>query len=1019
MKKQIWYLVCICLLAGSAAFAVDCSKIEESNDPAQPSKFAPVKVDGETVLDFEVWSSTLNADSGDAATNEIRRPAILINEHGRVMEQLDGVIRDKREYQEKYSEGEAILTDSGGNYVNVSPIKNTDGTYNTKLVLGANGEPLLNVKFGTVVGRTGAAVTGTERENRIKEEDKKFRKGSIGIFVPSLEPPPVIRKGRDLFDTYAKIFKNVGNNSSEYPYIVKVTGKNADTPADMEIGAFYALKDVKYTWTFEKGDDDDDADARCNKEGTSGAAVWTPFLSQTKLTETAIDFIPKYAKDEAQPSELEGVENKAYVNRHLTAFDSGIGSMENPSQSKFLQMVMMSLSYKYVKVTVEAETGAGYPSGRQNADPSLSPIDVTSTVKVTTDFAATGEGAVAWKDATVLRDLPAIYKANLPDGAPMWTLGGDATNTFKKGSAYHLLYVEDYKEPDAAPVDYEPGEEKFFSAVVGGTIQQDIVVKYENPNENLDPQAQEQTAKLKYYIGNNEIYKVDNPFYQLTDANESVRSKPFLNFVYLKGNSNFGPYVGPVTSGVVDFMKSYYTTKHQYWMNKEASLAEKYVDEKLANGYPSTSIPSWHRGVVFYAWGTDGGERSVTRIESLNDAWRSKDITKAPAFNDIKTKLSGINTAAGKAAYADLLALEAVFADPVGKGVTPAQLYTRSYNDFFRFSFLGYDPDKGSFCYGPMKLEKDVQPQVFNEKIIDKEGVPIVSGEMTIHKERVLMPACYCSESQDQCDTDLFTTSQSVQVVVANCCGAVTTVTPGVESTRQGMDIKDTSAGSLPMPTLSMTDGKQEADILVPANYELANNEALLVKDDSGTQAYTPHTYNDQFDLTGKEFFIDRNNNGIADPEEAIKFSDNENAGPGDMVVNEDERVEIRTGGYDNIDGTVAPFQGIGKIQFQILNDKNQKEVLEFIDPKTGKMTQAEELKHETVTYDFANLLQFDPKVQVFHIFRNPGTYKGVYTVWEATKDETKRKSRTLTFNIKVLDIKQQNRNLENRTIRQ
>jgi hypothetical protein len=365
----------------------------------------------------------------------------------------------------------------------------------------------------------------------------------------------------------------------------------------------------------------------------------------------------------------------------------------------------------------------------------------------------------------------------------------------------------------------------------------------------------------------------------------------------------------------------------------------------------------------------------------------------------------------------------------------PATFRDINRRDWLRFAKAGYDSSLGSFCVGPQELEK-WNPKVLVEVPFekkdpakpDKAGIMLLRQTWTIPQEKLIMPQCYCNSALDTTKTDLFTSRQVMQVVVADCCGVMTTVNPSTENTREGMVISDTDSATTlrtkPVPEVTIGNGQNEQTVGVPNYFDLNAADQLTVTNKGTANPnvipgnYKAGEYKGDFDLTAADFKLESSPEPLAffDP---IKTPD--------MVIHEDERVEIKTGGYDNVDG-MTNFKGLGKTQLKILNDKNEAEILEYTDETGAKKTTDAANPWIQRVMTQADPFKFDPAIRVFHVFRNPGVYKATYQVTEslyrvnkdgAVEANPDAKSSELTFNITVLDVKSKNRTIENQEKRQ
>lgn len=1001
---RILGLVLALTFCGAVGYAADCASVDTTK--RFDAFFNEKGADGKPIMELMgVISASVDPGEGEILTSEIRRPD--------QMGQTTG-------------------------------IKELEGTTQ---------EAQLDAAKKTAAEQAAAEAEGKKIPNNPRM--------SVGIWIPFIEPPPVARlKNNQLDGTKAKIF--LAKPTSDFKYVVKAL---VDVPAyGITKDKFYVFKDVKYTWKFEKTAID--TGDKSNADGTSGVEPWTPFLGFNKVVEEAKDFLPKFGADQ-NPSLSEP---KCYANHHTTAYDTGISSVQSTSESNMLQAVMMTLSYKMAEVEGTA-TGNGYPEG----DSATSDSSAGGGISINGEFEiATGKLPTtgSFTEKILKNTVPPAFKdvkePAVKDGPAPKLIWPDVMG---EGTAYKLMYVEDYKEPDTPPVPYTGGDsagQHFYKAVAGGTIDRDVQITYAMANANLNnAKSDEAGAKLKYYIGNGDIYRVENPFF----GNNSYASydKPYLNFFFMAGNEKFGPYTCPVPRPKI---LEWYTKRHPYWKDQPGDKTIAFVNEKLRNAFPSDSLPRWQMGLVFYLLNTDGGgANSIPLTKELNLSWMAGTLATNTYFNEyynIVKEVAGNNPAAAEAlkcldALKDFIvnpqaSLPEKFRPPTAFGGRPAHTVTvtmtmstgepktltkavpvipdQPYRTFLRFALCGYDPLQGSFCVGPQDLEKNNPAVVFewveNVGAADDKAAEVKAGELTIHKDRMIQPTAYSEDSEDACSTDCYGTKQTVSVSVGGCCGAITTVTPGVESNRKGTDIQDTAGGvSLPVPQLSIDDSGGQTTVGVPSNFELKDGETLIVTDKGTNQPvgngsngnagqYSPNTYPGEFNMTAYKFAIKNNTTGEIKP---VSFS--EESGPGDMVVNEDERITITTGGYDNIDRG-SKSMGVGKAELKIFNTQtNQYETLEYVSPDQTKTVDTkitvQPKPADLVSYNyngktFQAAFNFDPKIQVYHIFRDPGTYKAEYTVWESAAT---KKFRTLTFNIVVKDIKQQNKSLENKSNRQ
>ncbi len=821
----------------------------------------------------------------------------------------------------------------------------------------------------TLISGMSVETNEVRRPARMTHEPK----ASVGVWCPWLEPPPVVRdRANNLDGRKAKIYVNSGATRDKFPFIVK----------DVASGKFYVYRHVRYEWKFERSPADDAQGG--NKPGKSGPPTWTPFYRQALLESEVLSFIQRFAEDKATNDDLP--EKKCYANRHTTPYDSGITGNTQVAESTILQQVGMTLTYDRAEVTPEKVDGPGYPEGDLGtadlADP-FHQINGTAELNQPVD-------ADKWVSSRVINPVPKHL-------AKIWTLGDC--------SVYTLCYVEDYRKPEGTPL---ASRGNTYEGTVGGYIKGGVVIDYEDDNINAKMESDQMQAKLKYYVANGDIYKVENPFYGETSTHET-RAQPYLYFFYLGSNYEFGPYT---CAAQRDRELDWYSEGHPYWSGKEPAAIIDYVRERYGNAWNSASIPDWEMGVVYVTLGLDGKGKNSKRItEQLNEAWTTGSMAKCTYFHalrdDLKARAGSTPSPAISRALTCLAALEQAIARPESVGI-------RGDRTFFRFAPAGYDPNLGSYCVGPQTLEKN-NPQVHQEWIADKQGVPIKKGKWILAEKRLILPKHFTQAACDSCSTDLFTSKQILQVVLADCCGNMTTVNPSTVNTRDGVFIHDDAHLSLPVPQMTVHNPMSKIDIpiQVPGDDSLGYGQKLIVKSkkDGSEKAYGPNEYGGQFDLAANDFYLqDRDGK-----RELIQFFPDNDP---EKAIYEDTRVQFTLGGYDNIDG-MSSFRGVGKQRLTIYTldasgNRIGPETLEYTDD-TGQVRTGEFIERT----NSGDPYKFNPQYKFHHIFRKPGHYQIEYVLTEYTNPSGPKQSRTLTYNVRVLDAKTENRSLQHDTIRQ
>ncbi|HNV71066.1 MAG TPA: hypothetical protein PKO06_15290, partial [Candidatus Ozemobacteraceae bacterium] len=270
-------------------------------------------------------------------------------------------------------------------------------------------------------------------------------KSQIGVWVPMVEPEPIIRGFNNRIADNVEIFKNTGSTKDKYPYIVKVV-KNREGKTDQQ--GFFVYRNVKYDWAFEAAGDDEESG------GKNGASFegkpWTPFYNQGG-EEKALE----YMRDMAKNGTTEMWDPKAYANVHAKPFDSGISGDADTKGSTVLQEVGMLLTYERASVNVST-SAKGY-----NGNADLNQIAPGSIPEVQLNAEPSG-----WQPGKVLNAAPAGWKLEV---------GGTTQLT-----AYNRVYVEDYSAPTTKDT-----EVKVYRGGTGGFVSQ-VWNKKENKWDPID-----------------------------------------------------------------------------------------------------------------------------------------------------------------------------------------------------------------------------------------------------------------------------------------------------------------------------------------------------------------------------------------------------------------------------------------------------------------------------------------------------------------------------------------------------
>ncbi|MBI3037525.1 hypothetical protein HYY75_00540, partial [bacterium] len=178
-------------------------------------------------------------------------------------------------------------------------------------------------------------------------------KSQIGMWVPMIEPEPVVRGFDNKIQDNVEVFKNTGSTKQDFPYLIKVVKARSGHPEDI-VGKWYVYKNVEYKWVFEDGDDKAEGGAG-GKNGTSGGKVYSPFYKASGEEKSV-----EYAREIAKGADQKVWDPKVYANNHKKPFDSGIAGDTDTKGSTVLQEVGMLLSYERAEVSPSSSDSKGY-----------------------------------------------------------------------------------------------------------------------------------------------------------------------------------------------------------------------------------------------------------------------------------------------------------------------------------------------------------------------------------------------------------------------------------------------------------------------------------------------------------------------------------------------------------------------------------------------------------------------------------------------------------------------------------
>ena len=881
----------------------------------------------------------------------------------------------------------------------------------------------------------------------------------IGMWVPMVEPAPVVRGFANRIGNNVRIYRNTGSTKDKYKYLVHVVS-GADN------NKWFIYRNVKYNWTFEDAGGED-REKSGGENGASGDSVWTPFY-KASLAQTA----GTYMRNLVNGTGAAKWDPKVFPNNHAKPFDSGISGDADTRGSTVLQEVGMLLTYERASVSPTSVSGGGYYG---NADDSAIDPDSISVAQLNSDSGLTWE--------------PSPTPAKI-DGVNLE--GGRGVGVF---TAVNRVYVEDYKSPTVKAT-----EVKIYRGNAGGFVEEvfekasnswkkvkGIVFEYEDDNDKADAASDRLKASMNYECGNMDLYKLENPYYNADDPTSDV----YINFVYLsptfkmkwnvsdskweriKISENptkfdetiaYGPYVGPSKKSEE---YDYYMHIDPKWSVKTPEEVEEFISSRYANAYDANWLAPWARGLCYFI--LDERNSGLLKTKLLNGYINKGKNTKNES---LESKIPELDSMIKE--YAEL--------GDKGKKASRCLAAFKSHlaggglSDYNRFSYIEFK-DGGRYCVGPIEFEK--VGGTFSEAVVEQNGQKIKKGSWTALGPRVLMPKHFAVSSIEWDSTSggrksgeqMATDSQNFilgqdgkwhrtgtaadagvplelqvagtnsnfikkygddwmqkipdlmfKVDMADCCGN-TTNQVGFLKTEDGGD------GTKPNAEVEISDSNGNDHIVgVPPQESTTAGDRLVVKDPKGDQSgeYAAGEYNGDNDLTEKEFTIDKSGRDQIDKEFSTDASDKAVGPPigsdlstGVKTIPEDTRLKIDARAWDNIDNFYK-HRGISSYMMQIqelTKDGAPTGKYELLENESG--AKAEKIANSV--YDppaNGRLSQFNPDLKFYHIFRNPGLYRVEYTV-EDVPFEGPPNKQNLFFRVRVDDTKNENRTIEDHQNRQ
>lgn len=845
--------------------------------------------------------------------------------------------------------------------------------------------------FDSKLEQGGVLADGMNIERVIGHSDKP--EAQIAVWMPLYEPAPIKKTSSNSITNETQIYRNTGAGSDKFPFVVH----------DVAANKHYVYKNVKYHWFFEQPDEKKKVLAEGNKNGVSGGEVWSPFLN---LKDANLKFFEDMATGATNESSV--WDKKLYVNRHTTAFDSGVRGREDVAGSKFLQQVGMIMTYERAEVSVGSKSGAGYPqTAEDTADPAGTIPGTASLGAVPADTAFEKFGP----DKTT-KPVPEALK-------PSWNLTATIDGkTYNQFTDYNMVYVEDYSYPEISQ-DFLNPQGTVYQGVVGKYLGYNggpngMAVSYENENADLQPESPAITNNFEYQFSPDELYQLPNPFYDGTAAQQ-----PVLLFYCLKSNDTYGPYVGKcVTSREAEYFQSH----HPYWKSQTKEKRDKFLADRYTNSWEAKFLKPWEKAVIYYALYQNGNP--VTRIDELNKAWKASDPSQLSVFNDIMTDLAGKTSAAAVEARTAMQELQSFISTS-----------TDGTREATRFAPIGFEVHLGRCIVGPIALENI--PSQHKEKTVSKtdpetgKQIDVKSGSWNVAGKRIIMPRHYAMNSIEWNDhscppapsakdpkamkayyseilshpPDMLMTQE-----VSNCCG---------NSAPAGSLVKVDDVAEFSKPLIGaeiedMNNGVTHK-IGVPPVETLEAGSQLIAKDiKTGTvKNHGEEGCKEDFDMTGSEWIVVKADG----TEEKLPRIPTDPEGPDkNGIPVEDQRMRFSINPFDNID-SLTPFRGILKTEVEIeALDADQKATGKFEEIEheaDGKILTANKIVKDGSSLNKFDLNDFDPKVSFYHIFRAAGWYQFRVKAYDRAKDGGLGQAREMKFNINVLPASFRTRAIE------
>lgn len=825
-----------------------------------------------------------------------------------------------------------------------------------------------------------AAERAIESKMKIGRLEMQNPKSQVAIWMPLVEPAPIIKNRLNEIADNVRIYRNVGPTATDFPYIVEEVG-----------GDHYVYRNVRYHWFFEQPDADKVVHAEGNRNGVSGGGAWNPWLRIERDADR--QFFYDVTHGTKSPSDV--WDKKLFVNVHTSPYDSGVTDLQDYDESTILQQVGMIMTYERARVSPTNKAGTAFPqTNTEIADP-VGQIGGTAVLTSAPDdsaFEKFGPNETA-------KAIPAVLSGS-------WNLTATIDGqTYTKFTEYNMVYVEDYEYPEIPPELINPTGQTFRTQV-GGYLGEPLQLSTTQTNTDLQPDSPAIENNITYSLGADELYSLPNPF----------RNGKTINFYFLKSNSLYGPYIGKYAA---DKEYDYYKFKHPYWKTQSDDVVRQHISNRAIRSWSGNFLEPWEKAMVYYYEYAPTTAALIT--EQFNQAWKEKSVAPLVYFDDMVATLAGRPQEAQAREAANSLRTFITS----GSG-------NRQVSRFWR---LHFGPESGRLSVPEFGLENiPSQFQQTTGRGVDDTGraIDILEGSWTTPGQRFIMPRFYATNSLEwnsHCPTppasgnitELRSYYQALRETppdmllsqqVSNCCG---------NDADAGSLIlcEDRSEFSKPMIDFEIEDLNNAVthQISIPSPTDLSNGDMLVKVANDGTRTEYPNGCDeDVMDMASGDWIIEKAN---GDKVELPKVPTDPDGPQGSYLPVEDQRLRFSIKPFDNID-SLSNHRGILKtvVEIEALDDNRQPtgnlEEIEY--ESAGKFVAGNQIVKAFDTSQSAyDLYSHDPNIDFYHIFRAPGWYQVRATAYDRGEDGEPGLSRQLRFNVNVMPARFQTRTIDSR----